>query len=331
MPANGFNGVRDNVVQVDAVDTYTFNRTDTYAAVSAVPGAGVGTVLKLPTNPQAGDRYEFSCTDGSCGGSAPIVVEVQDRSTIQGASSVQFTQSYAWGVLIYQGGTAAPGSWMLYTEVNAGGGNYTTGTVQTPHTQTAGAAFCAIEAVMVEAKSSGVFRASWHCDFVCDTTAENISVELVAIPFATAAAFAAGASAFGVTGEAFVGNSTLAPAAQTNAGLAPYLATLSADAAGTAANGLTYGGTALNDGATGALQLGVEKFPTLAGLLTASGAGTNTAMMSFGGSMLFTKTTNPKVPYAQGTFLVLALAVKGTGGILTFAPVSLTLEEVANG
>src|SRR5271170_3983136 len=114
MATNGLNGVRDNVVQVDALAAYSYGRTDTYAAVSSIPGSG--TTLNLPANPQAGDRYEFEVVDGSCSLETPVFVQGQNRQTIVGLDTVTFESAYAWGVFVYQGGVESPGTWIVYTD-----------------------------------------------------------------------------------------------------------------------------------------------------------------------------------------------------------------------
>lgn len=335
MPANGLNGVRDNVVQVVNAAAYTFNRTDTYAAVSEVPASG--TALLLPTNPQAGDRYEFSCTDGSCSADSPITLETQDRSTIQGEASVSLTQAYAWGVLIYQGGVAAPGTWMLYSEASseAPSANYTqigennAGFNFTA--QTCGAGNVCIAAVMVPVKGSGVFKATWSLPWICGTAAENITIAPVVVPFA-AGAFGSGTT----TGSAgaLVADSLLAPDAQTNAALARYARYLAADAGGaTAAAGITFDGVPVNGSAAGSIIVGPGMTaPTLAGLLTGSGSDPpNDGLYTLAGSAIVSKSTGPKVPFAAGTMVVLGLVLNGTAGLITFAGLSLLLEELPQG
>lgn len=324
MSKNGLNGVNLNVVTVDGAENYTFAPSDTYAAVTSVPAAG--TNLNLPDDPSPGDRYEFACVDGSCSAARPISLYPPEGVTIQGQAGVTFTTAYAWGVAVYQGGVEAPGSWMLYSEgeSDTGAGNLAATSNATPHTQTAGAAFCGVAGAMAVVKASGVFKVSWHLDWICDTTAENISFELVAIPFA-AGTFANGTAA----GNAMVGSTVLEPSLQTTANLLQYLGVVNADASGTAANGLTFDGVALNDSATGALVIAKSQTPTLTGLLT--GTLTSTALNSFSGSAIFTKATNTKVPYAPGTEVVVAIAIKGTAGVVTMSPMSLALEELVNG
>ena len=197
MPANGLNGVRDNTVQVEDLADYTFGRTDTYAAVSAVPLSG--TILKLPTNPQEGDRYEFQCTDGSCSNTNQIFLETQDSTTIQGRGSVAFDTGYAWGVATYQGGTAAPGSWMLYSSSPGASASanraYTNANSYPPTAPTAGASLI-IAAILLTVEESGIFEAGFTVSAngftAADTVDFTVAVQTVASGMTLANATKAG-------------------------------------------------------------------------------------------------------------------------------------------
>jgi hypothetical protein len=112
MPANSFSGNRIVSVTVRALASYGYAQTDGLAQVSGVPGGGVGTTLELPSSPGSGDWYAFADEDGSCGPSAPIVLEATGGATVAGGATFSSSTPRCAGLAIY---CAAAGNWAVFS------------------------------------------------------------------------------------------------------------------------------------------------------------------------------------------------------------------------
>ena len=104
MPANSFSGTRAVVALVEALSSWDFDRTVTYAEVLAVPSGG--TLLQLPDNPRDGDFYEWANPDNTASSGDPIEIAlsaaaIADGVTIQGATSQVFTAPGTCGKVVF--------------------------------------------------------------------------------------------------------------------------------------------------------------------------------------------------------------------------------------
>lgn len=212
-----------------------------------------------------------------------------------------------------------------------GGGNYAQLVNASVHTQTAGGNNAVIAAVAIQCQGSGIIRADVSARWICATTAENNELLAVVVPFTAPVSPVFSSGGTMEQTDIFVSNNILAPALQLAAALTPYGAWLNTDANNVVANGILFDGVAPNGAATGAQAIGFGGlYPSLTGLLTGSGAGGNTALNVTAGSAFVSKSTNPKVAYPAGTWIVLGLVHNGTGGVDTFDGVSLRIEEVSS-
>jgi hypothetical protein len=216
--------------------------------------------------------------------------------------------------------SSGTGNWVCITDNNLGY-NFSS--------QTAGAGNVCIGAVAVPVKGSGVFKVSWNLPWVPATAGQNITLAAAAIPFASGGA---GFGAGHTTGSAGVvaGNNLVPAASQSTAAMAAYGRYLSQDAGGaTAAAGITFNGIPVNGSAPGAIGLNGATTPTLAGLLTASGVGSNTGVYLTAGEQIVVASTNPKVPFTSGEILVVGIVLDGTGGLITFGSLEIFVEELS--
>jgi hypothetical protein len=102
MPANSL-GVISVIVHIDKAASYTFSPQDTTALVTNIPFPG-GTTLHMPDKAQSGDRFEF-CTDSSCGGTTPLVLDAPPGTTIDGGASVSFVEPFSSAAAVFEENT----------------------------------------------------------------------------------------------------------------------------------------------------------------------------------------------------------------------------------
>jgi hypothetical protein len=111
MPVNSL-GILATVVSVRAAATFTFSRQDTTAALSAIPSPG-GTTVRLPSDSQSGDRFEFADVDGSCSPGSPIVLAASPNSTVAGGASVVFVEPFQAAATVFD---EASKSWAVVSK-----------------------------------------------------------------------------------------------------------------------------------------------------------------------------------------------------------------------
>lgn len=217
------------------------------------------------------------------------------------------------------------------TPSTGGGGNYAQLVNAPLHSQTAGGNNAVIAAVAIQCQGSGIIRADVSARWITGTTAENNELLAVVVPYTAPASALFSSGGTMLQTDLFVANNILAPSAQLVAALAPYGAWLNSDANNVVANGILFNGVAPNGAASGAIAIGFGGlYPSLTGLLTGSGAGSNTALNVTAGSAYVSKSQNPKVAFPVGTWVVLSLVHNGTGGVDTFDGASLRIEEVSS-
>ena len=119
MPANSFSGTRLVTAAVRALATYAYSRADALAAVTGVPGGNIGTTLLLPADPSSGDWYAFADEDGSCGPSAPIVLEAAAGSTVAGGATFASSAPHSAALAIYD---ADAKNWSVFSSAAGAGG-----------------------------------------------------------------------------------------------------------------------------------------------------------------------------------------------------------------
>jgi hypothetical protein len=126
MPANAQDLIQ-SFAEVVGERSYAYSLQDTGAFLYEIPGAGVGTTLLLPDDPNNGDWYEFADVDGSCASAHPVIIAAGTDATILGGASFSFTTAFCSGRVRYSARTQAwvfvsgPGSGDL-TAVDAGPG-----------------------------------------------------------------------------------------------------------------------------------------------------------------------------------------------------------------
>lgn len=122
MPANSFSGNRDVVAVVNALSSWDFDRTVTYAEVINVPSGG--TLLQLPDNPRDGDYYEWANPDNTVTALDPIELALSAAAitagvTIQRAASQLFTTPGTSGKVVF---FDEANTWQLFLSASGGGG-----------------------------------------------------------------------------------------------------------------------------------------------------------------------------------------------------------------
>jgi hypothetical protein len=223
------------------------------------------------------------------------------RSLITSARSRQAPGSYAGGAV------EALGNYALCSSP--------------PHTQTqTNAGKVGIIAVALQAKYSGIFRVSCRIGFSDGTTAKTTTHALVGIPFAAPAArFTGGANAGVSVGRDVVAGLTASAWGQV----------LNADSTGTAASGIEFNATPVNDAAAGAVIFCSEQTVSLTGLLTAQA----TAVDNFGfDGIVGAAAALPATPFPKGAgqFVVFGVELIATnaGDVVTYSNAYISAQEL---